>query len=160
MTPLSRVLRLAPAAHLAVLAAAMLAAQPAFAIDFRGDGPTIWVERSARLITAAKSQVTSRDQFNANMKEACSGVGGELLKIGGSAPIWAAEGHRAFCRSVDGFTGSPFVKDPCGELKKAVGYYGKARAEDHPADVVKAAGSLIKVADVMRELNADRRRCK
>lgn len=134
-------------------------AQPAHAIDFRGDGPTIWVERSAKLIAAAKSGATSREQFNAAMKEACAGIGGELLKIGGSAPVWAAEGHRAFCRGVDGFGGSPFVKDPCGELKKAIGYYAKAKPEEHPADVVKAAGSLIKVADVMRELNSDRRRC-
>ena len=144
---------------LTTLAVMLLAAEPAHAIDFRGDGPTIWVERSARLIAAAKSHPTSRDQFNATMKAACSGIGGELLKIGGSAPIWAAEGHRAFCRGVDGFAGSPFVKDPCGEMKKAIGYYGKSRAEEHPADVVKASGSLIRVAEMTRELNADRRRC-
>lgn len=140
------------AAALLVATLAALAAQPAHALGWRGyDGDKIWVERVVRLDAAIRDE--SRP-LQPRMAAACEGYLAESFKIGGVIPVWAAEAHRKFCASANGFSRATKVSQmrrPCEDLAAAKKYYAKADAKNDPPGVVMAAGRMLEIIQMEQD---------
>jgi hypothetical protein len=122
-----------------LLLIASISAQSAMAVSFKDDGARIWVARTERFIAASQGEAAGGGNFFEQGKAACDGITGELFKIGGVVPIWAAESHRSFCRGMDGFGSRRSFRKACGDIKSTIGYLENARPEKAPQEVVTAA---------------------
>jgi hypothetical protein len=122
-------------------------AQSAMAISFKDDGASVWVARTQKFIEATTGEGLSNEGLFDRQKAACQGISGELFKIGGVVPIWAAESHRSFCRGVDGFYSKRNLRKACGDFKSAIGYLENAKPEKAPQDVVATAEKFRKTLE-------------
>lgn len=134
----------------AVLMSATVCAPSAWAFPTKAEAAAIWVARANAIANVADDPTTNGDNIFRRQKEACRGLMGESIQIGGQIPLWAAEGERSFCRAIDSFNGSGGVKQGCKDLKSAIGYLGKAKPFNDSEAVVPAAQRLVAVAEVMR----------
>jgi hypothetical protein len=135
---------LTPALGLGLLMSALLNAQPAYALSFKGDGAKIWVARTHSFVEAMTSEGVTGTTLFERPKTACQGISGELFQIGGIIPVWAAESHRSFCRGIDSFYGKRNIRKACGDIKSAIGYLENAKPEKAPEEVVAVATDFRK----------------
>lgn len=142
------------------IAAAALVPAPALALT-KPEAAAAWVARSQSFIAVIEDPTTTEANVLKRQHEACKGLTGERMKMGGYWPIWAAEGLGSFCRSLDGFHGAITVKDPCADLKKAGGYFAKAKPFGDSEEVVPTAAKMVVMIEKMRvgARNAGFRRC-
>ncbi|HRD47467.1 MAG TPA: hypothetical protein PLF78_13405 [Caulobacter sp.] len=144
----------------ALLASVVLTPGHAHALT-KPEAAAAWVARAQSFIAVLEDPATNGGNILKRQHEACRGLTGERMKMGGYWPIWAAEGMASFCKSLDGFHGAITVKDPCGELKKAGGYFAKAKPFGDSEAVVPTAERMVRMIDVMRAgaREAGYRRC-
>lgn len=128
---------------------AAFSAQSALAIPFKGEGASIWMARTQQFIEATTGEGLTNEGLFERQKTACQGISGELFKIGGVVPIWAAESHRSFCRGVDGFYSKRNLRKACGDFKSAIGYLENAKPEKAPQDVVATAEKFRKTLELV-----------
>ncbi len=133
----------------ALVASAALAPVQALALT-KPEAAAAWVARSQAFIAVLEDPTTNERNVLKRQHEACKGLTGERMKMGGYWPIWAAEGMGSFCRSLDGFHGAITVKDPCTDLKKAGGYFAKAKPFGDSEAVVPTAAKMVAMIEVMR----------
>lgn len=152
--------RLTGLAVAVALTAAAMAPVPALALT-KPEAAAAWVARSKSFIAVLDDPSTNEDNVLGRQHEACKGLTGERMKMGGYWPIWAAEGMASFCRSLDGFHGAITVKDACGEMKKARGYFAKAKPFGESEEVVPTSEKMVLMIDRMLSgaRNAGFRRC-
>lgn len=146
-------------ATLAITSAALVPA-PALALT-KPEAAAAWVARAQSFLAVLEDPTTNEDNVLKRQHEACKGLTGERMKMGGYWPVWAAEGMGSFCRSLDGFHGAITVKDPCTDLKKASGYFAKAKAFGDSEAVVPTAAKMVLMTEKMRAAarEAGFRRC-
>lgn len=135
-------------AALAVAAAAVVPV-PAQALT-KQEAAAAWVARAQSFFAVLEDPTTNESNILKRQHEACKGLTGERMKMGGYWPLWAAEGMGSFCKSLDGFHGAITVKDACGELKKAGGYFAKAKPFGDSTDVEPTAAKMVLMIDTMR----------
>lgn len=133
----------------ALLASAALSPGQAQALT-KQEAAAAWVARSQSFFAVLENPTTNESNILKRQHEACKGLTGERMKMGGYWPLWAAEGMASFCKSLDGFHGAITVKDPCGELKKAGGYFAKAKPFGDSAEVEPTAAKMVLMIERMR----------
>lgn len=88
------------------------------------------------------------------LKDACSGLTGELIKNGGkNMPLWAQTAQQKFCSGVTATNAAlddPADKGRCGELASAVSNAKKAKAGEDPQEIVDSAAALAAAAEKLR----------
>lgn len=152
-----------PRAFAAALLAACLAASEAHAAPFtKADAAAVWVARNQAFLEVARTSGPGDANILVRQREACKGLLGERMKIGGLIPTWAAEGQASFCRAFDGFAGGFGSKNPCGDLKTAAGYYGKAKPFGDSEQVVPVSQEMIQLITTVRAaaVEAGFRKCR
>lgn len=148
------------AGAVAVLLTVSSLPSPASALT-KQEAAAAWVARVKVFMDVNADPTTTNENVLGRQRDACKGITGERMKMGGYWPLWAAEGMASYCKAMDGFQGAITVKDPCGELKKASGYFGKAKAFGDSDAVEPAAAQMVQVIEKMRGAarNAGLRRC-
>ena len=140
-----------PRAFAAILLAAGLAASTADAASLtKADAAAIWVARNQAFLNVARTAQPGEGNILVRQRAACQGLFAERMKIGGLIPTWAAEGQASFCRAFDGFAGGFGSKNPCGDLKTAAGYFGKAKPFGDSEDVVPVSQQMVQLIDMVR----------
>lgn len=134
----------------ALLASAVLAPAPALALT-KEEAAAAWVARAKTFIAVVEDPTTNGDNILRRQKEACRGLLGERLRMGGYWPLWAAESMGSFCRALDGFNGASLPRDACRDLKSAQGYFSKAKPFGGAEEVVPTAARMAALISVMRE---------
>lgn len=135
----------------AALTAACLSATPASAgVLTRSEAAGIWVARNRAFLAVARTAQPGEANILIRQRAACQGLFAERMKIGGLIPTWAAEGQASFCRAFDGFAGGLGSKNPCGDLKTAAGYFGKASPFGDSAEVVPVSQEMVALIEMVR----------
>lgn len=102
-----------------------------------------------------KAAMAASGQYSEAIKQACSGLTGELIKNGGkNMPVWAQTAQQKFCAGVDGLNKAladdAADKTRCKELSSAISYAQKAKPGEDPEAVLESAAALIAAAEKLR----------
>ena len=155
----------APASVLLTATFLVLSTQPASAA-FGEASADVWSQRSQRIAAAVAQPVAQGanldeseaigNAYFSGIKQACTGITGELIKYGGkNMPVWAQTAQQSICLGADNlaraYRAGKKDKDYCGDLKTAVSNARKARRGVDPDMVVDAAQALIGAAEKLMD---------
>lgn len=133
-----------------LLSAALAATSVTAAPLTKADAAATWVARNQAFLAVARNASPGDGNILVRQREACKGLFGERMKIGGLIPTWAAEGQASFCRAFDGFAGGFGSKNPCGDLKTAAGYFSKAKPFGDSEEVVPVSQEMVQLITLVR----------